>query len=105
MSRRNLRSTTTLSGDIQKYLLENRSDHCDISNMPDEGDNSNLSSELQDNASERPEDSDRSSALNNMQNMVNSLSGDPTKLCELLVQNLTMATESIKQTDAEIIAR
>ena len=85
MRRRNLRSTVTLSDSIQTYLLEN----------------SSTGSEMADGAvSNGPEEtntSERSDAMNEMQAMVSSLSGDPTKLCELLVKNLTMANESNKQ--------
>ena len=47
--------------------------------------------------SEEENTSGRTDAVDEMQEMMSGLSGDPAKLCELLVKNLTMATESNKQ--------
>ena len=80
MSGRNLRSTTSLPGDISIYLLEHS-----MTNMTGEADNIEA------------EGGSSTSALNEMQIMMANLAGDPNKLCELLVQNLTMANESNKQ--------
>ena len=65
---RSLRSTVTLPGDISNYLLDSSD-----SMATGGGEETNGV---------------------NLQSMVHELSGDPTKLCELLVKNLTIANES-----------
>ena len=67
---KNLRSAGRLPGNIGEYLLENRD------NMPEENDTGNET---------------------NLQSMMQDLSGDPSKLCELLVKNLSLANESNQQ--------
>ena len=80
MTGRNLRSTVSLPGDISVYLLEHSE-----TNMVEETNTFEA------------DGTDSQSAMNEMQNMVANLAGDPSKLCELLVKNLTMANESNKQ--------
>ena len=71
--RRNLRSTSRLPGNIDSYLLENISE-----NM----------------STEESETGSGSTNAMDLQSLVQGLSGDPTKLCELLVKNLSLANES-----------
>ena len=71
--RKNLRSAVQLPGSIQDYFLENQETMTPHSSA------------------------ESSNSQTNIQSMLSELSGDPAKLCELLVKNLTMATESNNQ--------
>lgn len=70
---KNLRSAVQLPGSIRDYFLENQE------------------------TMTSPPPRENSSSQANIQSMLSELSGDPAKLCELLVKNLTMATESNNQ--------